>query len=394
MVLDRNMKIGLLTASVFAMAFFAFKKAVDSSEALPSFEKMVLHDVFVSEGAAVADVNRDGIKDVLAGQYWFEGPDWTKHAITPLKEFDYTTGYSDSFLNFSADVNGDGWADLIRYGFPGKEVVWYENPQGADKHWEEHHIDSLACNESPMMVDLYNDGVLDLVYGHEDTGEMMSARFPTHGETTLQIKPLGAKALPGSKRFSHGLGFGDVNGDGRKDVLITDGWWEAPLQPSQKVWTFHPANLGEACSQMHTYDFDNDGDADVITASAHKYGVWWFEQSQEGGEIIFTRHLIDSSFSQTHGTELIDMNGDGLPDLVTGKRYFAHQGKDPGGMEAPVLYWFELSRDADGKPHWMKHLIDDDSGVGLQVVVEDMNSDDKLDIVFSNKKGVHCFMQE
>ncbi len=358
----------------------------------PQFEKKVVFDEFISEGVALADVNRDGQKDILAGHYWFEAPDWKKHEIREPETFDYTKGYSHSFLNFTADVDQDGWIDFICFDFPGDGVYWYRNPQGEDKHWQEFVIDTMACNESPMMADLDGDGREELVYGNEVSGTMMRATMPpTPGDLTWDVRPLSKADVPGTGRFSHGLGFGDVNLDGRGDVMIREGWFEAPVNYDD-LWTFHPTNLGEPCSQMYAYDFDGDGDQDIISASAHAYGIWWHEQIGIDGRIAFTRHLIDSTFSQTHGVAFIDMNGDDQPDLVTGKRFYAHQGKDPGGKEAPVIYWIELTHDAQGNPTWVKHLIDDDSGVGLQVIVEDMNGDGKLDILNANKKGVIAFL--
>jgi hypothetical protein len=89
---------------------------------------------------------------------------------------------------------------------------------------------------------------------------------------------------------------------------------------------------------------------------------------------------------------LADVNGDGHPDLVTGKRYFAHNGGDPGAHEPAVLYWFEYK---PGKmPAWVKHEVDNDSGSGLNLVVEDINGDKLPDIIVSNKKGVHVFLQK
>jgi len=360
-----------------------------------SFTKYIVYNKFISEGVALADVNQDGLKDILAGCYWFEAPNWKSHEIETPQKFDYRTGYSNSFLNFTMDVNFDGWPDFIRIDFPGKGVYWYENPKGEEKHWKQHLIDSNVCNESPMFVDVDNNGRMDLVFGHEETKTMMWLKSPdTKEHLDWKSVPISEEDAHGTYKYAHGLGFGDVNNDGRKDIIIREGWWAAPSDYNQTPWTFHETDLGEPCSQMYAYDFDLDGDMDIISASAHTYGVWWHENVQSSGEIVYERHLIDSTFSQTHGAALIDINNDGLADLITGKRYFAHQGKDPGGLEPPVLFWYQLQRDKKNKPYWIPHQIDDNSGAGLQVLIEDLNGDGKLDIINSNKKGVIYFLQE
>ena len=89
--------------------------------------------------------------------------------------------------------------------------------------------------------------------------------------------------------------------------------------------------------------------------------------------------------------ELVDVNEDGHPDLVTGKRFWAHNGNDPGEREPAVLYWFEFQPGKE--PKWTPHLIDNNSGVGLHVVVKDINNDSKKDIIIGNKKGVFVFEQ-
>jgi hypothetical protein len=291
------------------------------------------------------------------------------------------------------DVNLDGWTDFICFDFPGTGVYWYENPKGRDdEHWREYLIDSTACNESPMTVDLDGDGRSELVFGNQQRGEMMWCRPPARpGDTTWTGRAIGLPQEEGTRQFSHGLGWGDIDGDGIRDIIIREGWWKVPEDLSTFPWTFHPADLGPPCSQMYAYDFDADGDQDVLSASAHAYGVWWHEQVRTEGDIDFRRHLIDSTFSQTHGVAMLDMNGDALPDFVTGKRFFAHQGKDPGGLEPAVLYWFELQRGPENQPSWVRHTIDENSGVGIHVVVRDINNDGKLDILNGNKKGVICF---
>ena len=355
------------------------------------FEKHQITDLFLSEGVAIGDVDQDGDQDILAGFHWFEAPTWQRHDIQAPVEFDYATAYSSTFLNYAMDVNEDGRIDLIRFDTPGEGVYWYENPGTFDTYWEEHFIDSSACNESPMHVDIDQDGRKDLVFAHEDEGILYCFRAPKKGiRENWATLALSAPGALGTNRYAHGLGYGDVNGDGRRDILIRQGWWEAPADPLQVPWTFHKAELGKPCSQMFALDLDKDGDRDVLSTSAHNFGIWWHEQTPD---LTFQTHLISKAFSQTHGTALADLDENGLPDLITGKRFYAHNGKDPGGKDAAVLYWFEMQRDDSGMPKWIPHQIDDNSGVGLQVLVEDLNGDGKLDIISSNKKGVHCFLQ-
>lgn len=359
------------------------------------FTKHHIWDEFYTEGSTVADVNKDGKLDILAGARWFEAPDWKVHDIWKHKKFDYTKGYSDSFLNFAFDVNEDGWADLICFDFPGREVYWYENPAGKEMLWKRNLIDSVASNESPMVVDVDSDGKKDLVFGNEKLGQMawFSAKVIA-GKVNWVRTAISEKNAKGVGLFSHGLGWGDINGDGINDVMIRGGWWQAPKDIKSSPWIFHEADLGESCAQMLTYDFDADGDADVVSSSAHDYGVWWYQQVEDmDKKKPFITHTIDSSFSESHSLVLEDINLDGLPDLITGKRFFAHQGKGPGGMEPAVLYWFELLKDGKQKPVWIKHLIDDTSGVGIQFVVEDLNQDGLKDIVIANKNGVFYFEQ-
>lgn len=356
------------------------------------FKKHTLSTKFISEGVAAGDVNKDGKIDIIAGAYWFEAPSWEAHEIAAPQTFIPDEGYSNSMLNFSMDVNQDGWIDQIRVDFPGEAAYWHENPQNKEGHWKVHTIFETVGNESPRFVDVDGDGRKDLLCADSKAKQMIWLRSPSEkGETAWQRYPISGLNAPGTDIFSHGLGFDDVNGDGRKDVLIKQGWWESPADPRQPDWEFHKASLGEDCSQMYTWDFDQDGDLDVISASAHRFGVWWHEQNPSG-EGSWETHEISKALSQTHAASLTDLNEDGHPDLVTGMRYFAHLGKDPGEQNDPLLVWFEMK--PGSKPSWILHRIDNDSGVGLNIVVEDITGDGLKDILIANKKGVFVFEQE
>jgi hypothetical protein len=148
---------------------------------------------------------------------------------------------------------------------------------------------------------------------------------------------------------------------------------------------------------MFVYDFNTDGAPDVLSSSAHRFGIWWHEQRRgmggaAGEDPDWIVHQIDDSISQTHALALADLNGDGLPDFVTGRRHWAHNGHDPGEDQPAVLVWYEY-RLVEGRPRWTRHLIDDNSGIGTQFEVTDVNRDGLLDIVTSNKKGTFLFEQ-
>ncbi|WP_209332763.1 FG-GAP repeat domain-containing protein [Lunatimonas salinarum] len=359
-----------------------------------SFKKHILLSEFIAEGVAVGDVNNDGLIDVMAGPYWFEAPDWKKHELTPVKTFYYDKGYSDAFISHGMDVNHDGWVDFVRIGFPGKEVQWFENPKNKTGHWKVHLITETLGNESAGFYDIDGDGQVDLVGSIPETGEMVWFKSPTDSKDPSWKKfTISEPNSPGTAQYAHGLGVGDMNLNGRPDIIIKEGWWEAPENPTSGPWPFHSAALGEASAQMYAFDVNGNGLQDVISTSAHQLGMWWHEQiTGDQGNVQWVTHDIDDSFTQTHGLELVDINNDGHLDLVTGKRYFAHMGADPGEFDTPYVYWYEFQ--PGETPRWIGHEVDNDSGVGVHVVTQDITGDSLIDIIVANKKGVFVFEQQ
>ena len=380
---------------VVALVGTSFQAMGTAAEPKIRFEKHRLDAKFRSEGVAVADFNGDKKLDIAAGCFYYAAPDW-KPTLIMAEEKDYPPkGYSDCFNAFADDLNNDGWSDLIHITWPGKAAIWLENPGAAGGEWKSHVVAPVASNESPQYQDVDGDGKRDLVIGFAnknpdgDDRRMGVASRKADPHAAWKINPISAAGAPGTRRYEHGLGVGDVNGDGRNDVLVPAGWWEAPESPGKTPWDFHAAPFGAPCSDVQVFDYDGDGDADVLTSSAHDFGIWYHEQTADG----WKTHEIDKSYSQTHALCLADINGDGLPDFVTGKRWWAHGGRDPGGADPAVFYWYELTRKA-GKAEWIRHQFDHDSGPGTQFQVIDVNGDGMLDVVSSNKKGVHYFEQQ
>jgi len=361
---------------------------------LRTWKKVKVTDKFYAEGAHAGDFNKDGKMDVVAGSYWIEGPEFTKvHEYTEVKEVD-PKGYSKNFFAYTYDFNKDGWTDILIYGFPGEDASWYENPQGKAGPWKRNKVIDKLDNESPQFEDVNGDKIPDVVASTAgQLGYWTIADWKFH-----PIAPADPKKY---QRFTHGLGVGDINGDGKLDFLEKDGWWEQPKDlGGDPMWAFHKVPFGKGGAQMYAYDLNGDGLNDVITSiQAHGYGLSWFEQTRDGA---FKEHVIMGSkpednkygvkFSQPHAVDLVDMDGDGVKDIITGKRWWAHGPK--GGAEpeaAAVLYWFKVIRGST--PEFIPHRIDDDSGIGVQVQALDLNGDTLPDVVVGNKKGIFVHLQ-
>lgn len=398
-----------LLSSVFCMLFSAIAMSEEKkSTGSIQWKKTVIDKVFRSEGVAIADVNKDGKMDILNGEAWYEAPEWKMHPIRKLGNYgDGLRGYSQSFACWTDDFNKDGWMDLLVIGFPGRECHWFENPKGKAGHWKAHVVWHSACNETPLYVDILGNGKRVLVMGWQPKeskgGNQGQMSWFTPGEDPTKIwqeHPISVASkagneVPGTRRFSHGLGVADVNGDKRLDVITTGGWWAQPESITNKPWAFHRANLGPACADMYTLDVDNDGLNDVISSSAHKYGIWWYQQKKQKDSNAFVQHaFFPKLVSETHAMHFKDINGDGRKDLITGKRFWSHGRREPGADMGAIIYWFEAKKGKDGITTFEPHIIDKDSGIGTQFVVDDFNGDGLLDVVTSNKKGTHLILQQ
>lgn len=371
---------------------------------LPSFATQQLSDVYFSEGASAGDINGDGQVDVVCGPYWYEGPSFsTTHEIYPPVPQNRDR-YADNFFSWVYDFDGDGNNDVFVVGFPGTPAHVYQNPgPQKDEHWIKHQVIDWVSNESPHFTDLVGDSRPELVCTRDGFfGFATIDRDDPLGTWTFH--PVSAQTAP--KKFGHGLGVGDINGDGKHDIIFSNGWYEQPdAGPLTGRWQLHQTSFSNSYggAEMHAYDVDGDGDNDVITShAAHDFGLGWYEQIRRDDQIEFKHHLIMGDrpkhnrygvvFSELHSVNLADIDGDGLQDIVTGKTYFSHHRKSPMWNAGAVVYWFRLQRSSTGID-WLPFRAGSSSGIGRQVCIHDVNQDSLPDIVVGGMKGTHVLIQ-
>jgi hypothetical protein len=397
------------------------RQALPAHYTSPDFRERELTDLFYSEGMAVGDLNHNGVKDVVAGAFYYVGPDYKVareifHSQTYDPSEKNATSDSNSMDDWVYDFNGDGWPDVLQVDPRDRwHVILYINPRGEDRHWDAYTVINSDPDafEAPIFTPIVAGGrpVLLMAQGRGANGQICYAE-PDYSDPT---KPWTIHLVSEKGPWGpHGGGVGDIVGNGHMDILHDGGWWEPPPAGDTGLWKFHAAPWS-AGAQMFVYDVNGDGLPDVVTSiGAHGWGLAWFEQQRDSqGVISWKRHLIMGSadtppndrqqweetdksvaFSELHSMTMADMNGDGLQDIITGKRWWAHGDRyalDPGAYGDSVLYWFQLVRKPGGEVEFIPHLINNNSGVGDQIMTVDLTGKGKPDILTSTRRGSFIF---
>ena len=369
-----------------------------------SFKRVLVDKDNRCEACSVFDINGDGRNEIICGEYWYDYPDGNRHKFCDVESDE---NYVWDFSDYPMDVDGDGEMEIIT-GSWWSEGLFYRKRAKDREMWETIKICELTSIETIRYFDIDGCGTPEIFPNMP--GDVV-CYFKLNKDEDGKGNGTFTRYDISSDNANHGLGFGDVTGNGKTDILLSDGWLEQPEDVYSAGWTRHYSwNIPMASVPVLAHDITGNGRNDIIIGAAHNYGLWWLEQLCEGddAEPRFELHEIDMSCSQYHDMQLVDVDGDGEKELITGARFFAHNGNDPGernpdtGEPNPIgTYVFKLKKDpeAEGGVRFEKNVLDlgspdSTSGTGIYFWVQDMNGNGKPDIICPGKEGLYVFINE
>lgn len=339
-----------------------------------------------NSACSVMDVDGDGSPDVVAGKYWYRFPDFKRHFV---RDVELIRGRQDDYANLVVDVNADGLDDIVSVNYRSQSIYWVQHPdpaQGLDAEWSRTVMATPGPMETGRLEDVDGDGVVDILPN--------GTKFAAWWSLSPGPSPRWQRhALP-DDLAGHGLGIGDINGDGRADLVGPSGWAEAPADRRRGRWVFHREFrlFPDASIPILVVDVDADGDSDLIWGRAHQVGLYWMEQGErDQNGARWQTHVIDTTNGQNHSLLWDDLDGNGVCELIAGSRYLGHGGRDIGEYNPLRMQSFEFDA---ARRVWKQRILswNDRVSPGLDPKVADIDGDGDTDLVCADQNGLYILL--
>jgi hypothetical protein len=344
---------------------------------------------------AVFDVDHDGDVDIYSGGWWYEAPTWKQHKV---RDVAVIRGRYDDYSNQPMDCNGDGWTDIISVNYRSETIYWIEHPGDklGQQDWTAHVIDKPGPSETGRLHDIDGDGDLDIL--PNGTNYAAWYEFKPEKKENGLLEPKWVKHDLPKEAAGHGIGFirqtfpekGSHNEWLSQKAIFGDypasaGTERTIIENSGALYKLH----ADASVPILAQDFDSTAGYDIVWGRGHRTGLYSISQRSGLGRNWDWRP-IDTSWSQCHAPLLADLDSDGSADLVAGKRYMGHEGRDPGEHDPLVIYWYRFDKD---QGTWTRHVIEENgpAGIDLDAAAVDFDADGDIDLVTPSRHGLHLF---
>ena len=252
-------------------------------------------------------------------------------------------------------------------------MAWLENPRRAGAPWPWHVIDRDVNGVHGLCIgDVNQDGrpdlIADSISGPALANSVVWFQTPGPGQEVMLRQTVtqgGADGRP------HYLDFADLNGDLRGDVLLGDSgggtfsWWEHRAVAAEP-WVKHLIAQEKGATNIKAADINGDGQPDVVGSCGHGQGVFWFEAPG------WKKHVIDPDLPAAHALAVGDFDGDGDVDVAA------------ASYTTGVVRWYENN----GKGEFIAHDIDTgNKQQSYDMKAVDLDGDGRRDLILAGRES-------
>jgi hypothetical protein len=315
-------------------------------------QHLIADDLPGASAVFAADIDSDGDQDVIASSSERDRILWYANNDTAPGTFEAARVVTTNTLSvqsvFVADVNMDGHPDVLSASSGDDKIAWHENDGESPPGFTEHVISSSDAELSPyatdgarsvFATDLDGDAYIDVLAASSGDDKITWFEWapevvpPNIPWVRTIIASYDSSEAVYSARGASSVSAADIDGDGDGDVLVaasgenTIAWYEQQPEDGGPGVSFvrHVIDgLASIAVFVSAADIDSDGDLDILSASTGNDQIAWYENdidTDDGQDLIFTKHVVDSSGVNPRSVVVHDVNEDGRVDLFAGQRF-------------------------------------------------------------------------